>query len=86
MSREAAFAFILLFYYRRLFMAIIIVAFNKHVIVQVIGCMLLQLGYIIFLLHFKIYGDLKERRIEILNELVILATSYICMCLAGAFI
>lgn len=67
-------------------MAIIIVAFNKHVEAQVLGCMFVQLGYTIFLVHFKVYGDIYERRIELLNELIILASSYVCMMLAGSFI
>lgn len=86
LSRRAAVAFVLVFYLRRLALAAIILANYKSPMTQVLLTGLLQLLYLIFLLHFKVYRDRKEYVMEVINELIILMTNYSLMTITGDFI
>ena len=48
--------------------------------------MLLQLGYILFLVHFKVYRERKEYLMELCNELVVLLTNYGMLLILDDFI
>ena len=60
LSRRAAVAFILVNYYRRAILAAIILYSYNNPLAQVICCMFLQLGYVVFLANFRVYRDVQE--------------------------
>ena len=86
MSRGAATFFVLLFFYRRLLQAVITLGLYNYPAAQVILTMLLQLGYLCFILHFSVFKDRAEARQEIFNEVFQLLTIYFLMIWSGDFI
>lgn len=75
----------MLFFYRKLLLAVVILAGYYNPLAQVLVCMIMQLIYTIFLLHFKPYRDANEQRLEVANEMTILANFYVLMTLIGSF-
>jgi hypothetical protein len=76
----------MIFFYRRLLQAAIILGLYNYPLAQVLLSMKLNMCNLIFILQFPVTQDPSERRREILNEVTVIFIIYFLMCFLGSFI
>ena len=78
--------FVWFYFYRRGIMPVLIMALFDHPIFQIMLILYLQLFYLIFILHVRVFKSPSEQRKEVLNEAVTLTILYMLLPMTGAFV
>ena len=86
LTRRVAATFIMINFYRRLMLAVLILKMYAYLSLQVLSALSIQLVYLIFISNYRVYKERGEHMTEFINEYITLLTIYFLMCFTGEFI